>query len=196
MIKFMAKGANLHKNSLQALTTPLSKGEFLFRPGRGEIHQLIEGKILNYHLFLRQNLAVLDTACAMIKSLSSSQLLGKPAPKLYQLFLCYLRHLPSMKAPRNLLNSFYLKILRHDGLILFKNHCTRCSKSLTSTYVVQGESFCQKHAENKRFEFSQEESYLLQILSSCRTISQIKDLVLENIFEEKIHLLFRDIIGK
>jgi DNA repair protein RecO (recombination protein O) len=116
IIKCIAKGANRPKCRYAALLDPLTRLEFLYREGRGELWKCSEMTALNHRLALRQNFAQLTAACDMGKALLTSQLLYAPAAELYALFNAYLEHLPLFQEPDVLALSFRLKLLRHEGI--------------------------------------------------------------------------------
>lgn len=99
------------------LLRPLSEGEFIFKRGKGELHRLIDGSLLNGHLDLRKNFATLKAAGELLSTILLSQHDEKPAPSLFDLFAAYLAHLPVSANPSLLVASFKLKVLKHEGLI-------------------------------------------------------------------------------
>jgi hypothetical protein len=110
---------NISKNNahLIALTTPFCRSEFVYKKGNSELMSLLEGTPLDEHGGLRQSYAHISAAGEIIQAILLSQLPGKPAPALYQLLQVYLKQLSSFPNPENLLCSFYLKVLKHEGMI-------------------------------------------------------------------------------
>ena len=117
LVKLICKQASRSKKGMNASTSPLTRAEFVYRLGKGEISRCDEVSVIQQYVALRQRLDYLESACDMLKALSQSQMLGKPAPALYALLSYYLEHLPLMQVPEVLALSFRLKILRHEGIL-------------------------------------------------------------------------------
>ncbi|NGX47132.1 MAG: DNA repair protein RecO [Chlamydiae bacterium] len=115
LISLIVKGITRKKSHLLTLTSPFTKAEYHFSIRRSELYTFRDGTPLKTHHNLRQNLRHLQSATTLIKALLTSQLPGKPAPKLYNLTLTYLKHLPTFADPTSLTASFLLKLLKHDG---------------------------------------------------------------------------------
>ncbi|CCB89786.1 DNA repair protein RecO [Simkania negevensis] len=99
------------------LSTPLCRGQYVYRKGKSDLYTLLDGSILNLHLPLRQSLKQLTIGGKMLQAIHDTQLPEKPAPQLYNLLAAYLKNLPL--SPENLWASFQLKLLKHEGLISF-----------------------------------------------------------------------------
>jgi recombinational DNA repair protein (RecF pathway) len=82
--------------------------------GRGELHISREVTPLERYHHNNRSFAHLEAACAMAQALRQSQLLEKPAPMLYELFLVFLQGLETCELPRTWTCSFLLKILRRS----------------------------------------------------------------------------------
>jgi len=131
IIHLIAKHLSPKKPQRVNLTTPLCRGQYVYRKGKSDLYTLIDGSILNLHLPLRQSLKELTLGGKMLQAIHDTQLPEKPAPKLYELLAAYLKKLPL--APETLWASFQLKLLKHEGFISFaKPHI----KSIEGTHTL------------------------------------------------------------
>ena len=88
LIKIVANGANRRQSRSRpqkGMTAPLCRGEFAFQPKSGELFKLLESRLIDPYLPLRQDISLIQTACDLAQALTDSQLLWKPAPKLYRM---------------------------------------------------------------------------------------------------------------
>jgi DNA repair protein RecO (recombination protein O) len=120
IIKLYAKGGASQKRGLKPLLTPLTCAEFVYKEGRSELLQCLEGSPIQHYLHLRSNLRSLEAACHMLTTIQKSQLPGKPAPHLYHLLVYSLEKIPDVEDPWTLAISFQMKVMRHDGLWSFE----------------------------------------------------------------------------
>lgn len=167
---------------------PLTQGEFVLKPGKSNLYRCEDLSILNQNLQLRKNLTLLQTGCEMAKTISFSQLEGKPAPKLYNLLISYLSLLPQSPSPHNLLSSFTLKLLRHDGLLHLAESCSQCHSPTSHLHL--GESFCHSHKPLSSLPFSSEEISILQLLNLSRSTQALLSLHLPPPLKSKVKELF------
>ncbi len=116
VLSLIVKGVSPKRTHLLALTTPFCHGEYHFLRGRSELMRFQDGTVLNEHLVLRGNLEWLRTAGALSQAIMRSQLPGKAAPQLFELYKAYHGHVCRVNPPQALLASFYLKLLRHEGV--------------------------------------------------------------------------------
>lgn len=100
-----------------ALFSPFSQIEVIFRKKLSDLYQFKDGSLLADNLFLREKWTYLEIAGKMAQIILHSQLPGKPAPQLYALFLACLKQLPSFEDTSSLLLLFYLKLLKHEGIL-------------------------------------------------------------------------------
>ncbi len=114
MVKLVAKAG-------QAGIDPLTRAEFSFnlKPGK-DMANCREMTVMNYHYRLRKNLEWLRSGCDMAYAIKTSQIESTPAPLLYDLVVRYLEKIPVVADPKTLAASFYLKVLRHEGLADFE----------------------------------------------------------------------------
>ena len=182
IIKFITKKSTL---------SPLTQAEFSYSQGRSELHKCHEVSFINQHLSLRKDLAQLATACEMLKSIQHSQLPLKPAEPLYRLLTSYLEKLPSV-TPDILQTSFYLKLLRYEGLIpLYPTlKCHHCHKEIRDYGFANGEFFCSAHSPMDAIVFDEEESNMVLLLAFSRSFADLSLLHLNKEFCDKLKKIF------
>lgn len=190
MLKFIFKGANSPKRTKGAVTSPLTRAEFVYTKGKGDLYNCREVSIINQYLSLRQNLTYLEAACDLVLTLQKTQLTHKPAPDLYALLVSYLEKIPVTKDPRVLSASFRLKLLRHEGLYGFEEGCTACQTPLSTFYIARGETFCKMHAPPKAIVFDKEEAAIITHLAFSRSLSQLVGMEMTPLLNDKIKQFF------
>jgi DNA repair protein RecO (recombination protein O) len=189
LISLIVKGIS-HKNArLLTLTTPFSYGEYIYRQGRSDLFHFYDGTVLDDHFDLRQNLRSLQTAGALANAILSSQMTGKPAPALFVLYKSYHKQICSFDDSSPLLASFYLKLLKHEGLLSISLHCASC-KTGSAQILHNGESFCSQHAGQSAISFSSLEWKTLLSLESAQQFSTLRSLDLSPLFLRKVQTLF------
>lgn len=193
--KFIFKGGQSAKKRKGSSSAPLTRGEFIYHIRNSDLFPCSEISVLSHYQGIRKNLETLETACEMIKVVHQTQQPGKPAPQLYTLFTTYLETLSSAPHPHALASSFLLKLLRHDGHLGPLNLCSTCQHPLTTLFLNEGESFCQKHASTNSVFFDEHELLLLQILLYSRTLSEISNLTLSGTTHQKIKEIYNIIIS-
>lgn len=110
-------GISKKRLDLQSSTNLLTRSHFQLKRGNKTYATLSEGKYLDHFPKLRSDLKRLMTAGELIQILRDSQLCDHPMPRLYALFLCFLKRLETSINPEALSYSFKLKRLIHDGLL-------------------------------------------------------------------------------
>jgi len=164
LMTLIVKGISKKAYHLISLTSLLTRGEFLFSKGRGEIFRFIEGTTLDMHLPLREDLCNLNVAGKLVHTILRSQFPGKPSPRLYALFVSYLTQLPSFIEKETILYSFYLKMLKHEGLLP--------SSSL----------------------FDPKDWKIVDILLSTRTFAAIRNISISDVLKKRIEEVFNHFI--
>lgn len=178
LIKLFAKGATRPKSPYHGICSPLHRAEFVYQWRQSEIHGLKEGRLRDAYTGLRNDLACLAAACAMVQALSSSQMLWKPAPRLYDLLTFYLERLPQIPDPRVLSDSFYLKLLMHEGLLQPTQHCHQCGTPLQGdAAALDGIWSCEQHRSPGagHLLFSSEDLSYIQVIQNSRSFSTLCD---------------------
>lgn len=168
----------------RALTTPLSEVEVLFRRGRSAWLVLTEGSVLEENLALRATYEGIKVAGEMAQLILSSQLQGKPAPLLYELFRAYLRQIPLCQDLFLILASFKLKLLIHEGVLSLAERCVRCGQR--ACHIHQGQSLCETHAAPEGIHLSVSEWEGLYALGHAKSFKHMSGLSIENSLLDKI----------
>ncbi len=189
IIRLIAKQVSAKKSPLVHLTTPLCRAHFTYHIKRSSLYRLIDGHALDLHLSLREKYAFLREAGAMVRLILTSQLQGKPSPRLYQLLLFSLRQLPQMVFPETLRASFMLKLLKHEGLLSISSRCLRCTKR-SSEKLQGGESLCAPCSSPEALSFSQKEWALLSTLADTRLFAVLQPLALPQPLAHSLDTLF------
>lgn len=162
MVKFFLKRAFVRKEWRGAIS-PLTRAEFIFSRGKGELLPCRDISIMNLHFKLRGNLACLKSALEMIQTLRSAFFAPQPTPLIYRLCLCYLEGLPLVSDPYILLSSLRLKILHHEGIYLSDDQDV----------------------------FTEEESLIIEYLTLNRSLSAFSSLNLPADLHQKISEFFQ-----
>jgi DNA repair protein RecO (recombination protein O) len=189
LISLIVKSISRKNARLLSLTTPFSHGEFIYRQSSSELFRFHDGTVLDDHLILRQNLKSLQTAGALANAILSSQMAGKPAPALFVLYKFYHKQISHFADPAPLLASFYLKLLKHEGLLSISSHCASCEKK-TAHLLYNGESMCSQHNIQDAMHFSSSEWETLLSLDGAQQFSALRTLSLSPLFSQKINALF------
>src|ERR1700722_12761585 len=126
LISMIVKSISRKNARLLSLTTPFSHGEYIYYQGRSDLLNYCDGTLLDDHLYLRQNLKLLQAAGTLANAILSSQMAGKPAPALFALYKSYHKQIRHFEEPAPLLASFILKLLKHEGLLSISSHCASC----------------------------------------------------------------------
>lgn len=164
LIKFLAKG------QYGALISPLTEAEFILNLKQKDLFFFQEGTIIEQHLKLRKNLENLQTAGKLVQALLKSQCYGKGTYELYNLFSKLLKTISEVDNPKELLSLFYVKILKHEGVLQLCESCSMCKQ--LPEYRFGGERFCKQHAPPFSLLLSpQDEKKLLEI-STTRSLKK------------------------
>ena len=167
VMSLFVRGLSKSRPSIVNLTTPLCRGEFIFRKGRSDLHRFIDGTIMDMHLKLRRSYSHLECAGKMLNAISTSQMAGKAAPGLYALLASYLSHLSDFSECAAPWASFQLKLLLHEGLL-----------------ALDG-------ADSEISSFSGEDWKTLLLLSHARRFDILKNLEVTPPFAEAVERLYQ-----
>jgi DNA repair protein RecO (recombination protein O) len=173
------------------LTTPLCRGEFLYKKTSSELQLLKEGTVLSSHHRYNLSYAHLKTAFSFLHTLTSSQLPHKPAPLLYKLLTLYLDKLSSISSPQTLSSSFMLKTLRHEGFLSLEGICSCCEQQQAQAFF-QKEFYCKQCKPLHSICFEDHEWNQFQTLLFSKDFSMLDSLVCEDSLHEKITSLFKE----
>jgi len=166
MVKFFLKKAFLRKEWKGALS-PLTRVEFIYTQGKGELLSCRDISLLNLHLKLREKLQWLEAALEIVSALRIAFIAPYPAPLVYQLCVRYLEALPFIQDPFPAVSGFRLKILKHEGLFSFQN----------------------------QFIFSEEEQKVVEQLAANRSLSALNAFALTPVLHKKILQFFNLSLG-
>lgn len=189
IISLFVKRLSKSRPSMVNLTSPLCRGEFVFRKGRSDLYRFIDGTIVDLHLSLRRSYKHLQCAGKMLNAILTSQMPGKSAPALYALLVTYLKHLSDFPDPEVLWASFQLKLLKHEGLLALDETCLSCSKEKASR-IVEGESRCVKCADALSFPFSKEEWKILMHLFYTKQFEILKSFKIDSALTQGIETIY------
>lgn len=113
----LLKGLQTAKGYRGALAEPFSYGEYQLQKGRSELYSCKEGAVLSGYIGLRQELRFLQTAGSLAEAILKSQWPGKEAPALFSLYKAYHDYIEKHSNRKAFMTSFYLKILRLEGVL-------------------------------------------------------------------------------
>lgn len=190
VLQFIIKGISAKRTDKLALSSPLCQGEYLFYRGKSSLMHFIDGSVLSEHLQLRTKIQYIQAAANLAQIILASQLPQKPVPKVYQFFYRCLRAIPYFEDTSVLTNSFCIKLLKQEGLLVLQPLCSRCKNEARALH--HGESFCSLHAPEFSFRFSQEQWNTLLVLAHATTFSQLQDLISSKDLNEKINQIFQE----
>lgn len=141
--------------------SPLTRVELIYSKGRSDLYRGWDVVTLDGHRLLRENFELLQAGCEMLEAVRQSQ--GeREAPMLYALLCVYLSRLPELKDPGTAVVSFYLKVLKHEGLL--------------SDDILSG--------------LNEEEQLVVQLLAGCRRVADFAEIFLPPGFFKKAKQLF------
>lgn len=190
VLQFIIKGISTKRTDRLALSSPLCEGEYLFYRGKSSLMHFVDGSVLSEHLQLRTKMQHIQAAASLVQIILTSQLPHKPAPKVYQFFHKCLRAIPHFEDTAILTNSFCIKLLKQEGLLVLQPFCSQCEKEAMALY--HGESFCSFHAPKFSFRFLQKQWDTLLTLAHATTFSQLQNLDLSEDLSEKIKQIFQE----
>jgi DNA repair protein RecO (recombination protein O) len=180
------------KKAIAGATDPLTRVEIMLKPGKNDLFKCGDITVLSQYLKLREQLDRLKAACAIAQIIQQSQMPQKPTPILYSLLASYLEQIPSLKNLTALVDSFYLKLLRHDGSLLIEPHCSTCKAPLTDGFLAKGESLCHNHAPPHAIAMSLMELKTIHDLTHAKTYTEIENLNVSKNLSLKIKELIDD----
>ena len=189
-MKYYYKNGQSRKRSKGALTSPLTRAEFVCRKWGADLVPLSEISVIDIQIDLRKTLELLEISCSWLKLIQQSQLPGKPAKELYLLLITFLNTLPTFSNPSALHACFHLKLLRHEGLIELDTSCSVCG---SPSAFQKGEAFCPSHMQAGAVPFSLAELETLKTLAFCRSLKEIESIIVEGALLEKITLLYNQV---
>lgn len=118
VLSFIVRSISSKRSHLLSLTTPFSHAEYHLMKKNSELLSFQDGVMLNEYLDLRVNLQSLKTAGALAQTILRTQWPGKASPSLFALYKAYHAHVIPIANWQALLASFYLKLLKLEGVML------------------------------------------------------------------------------
>ncbi len=197
LIKVVCYGSQSLKSKWHSLCKALSEVEIVFVDKGTELFDCSDLSLVNAYENLRGDFNFLNIACDMLYCLNLSQLLEKPAPKLYALLVYYLRKIDQIKDPWRLSLSFRLKLLYHDGLLCVPFICQQCSQLIyTEAYFFDGVANCQHHhLFPDAIFFDAEELLAIYSLATVKSYVDLEKIYLPAQIKNKIFALFKDCLN-
>jgi DNA repair protein RecO (recombination protein O) len=189
LVNLIVKNISRKNTRLLSLTTPFSHGEYLYLRAHSELLRFQDGTLLDDHSHLRQSYSLLQTAGALANAILTSQLPDKPSPALFSLYKSYHKQVAHFPDPAPLLASFYLKLLKHDGLLSLTPFCTLCENTPASLFY-NGEGLCTQHPTPEALRFSSTEWETLLFLDQVPQFSLLRTHSVSPSCLQKIHTLF------
>lgn len=190
LIKLIVKKALCSKN--RTTISPLTQIECVYSKGKSELYKCKEISLLNPFLRIRDNLNTLESASEMIRVVLNTQQIHSPAPHLYALLRGYLEKIPFADDSKVFSTSFYLKTLRHEGLLELEPRCSVCSSHLNTYSLANGQNYCSSHRPPHHLSFNEDEMALLLDLAFCQNFSKITNISISFEFYEKIKSFFKE----
>lgn len=194
MRTFMAKNANRQKNRGSMPSSPLTHAEFLFENPDYTMPTCREITPISYHLGLRKNIQQLTDACKMASALYDTLLPNKESPLLFALLNCYLCHMTSSPNSSNLLASFLLKLLKHEGIFTLPLRCGECEQNLEEFYVSYDGFYCESHVSDRSLYFNCSEQQMLTTLLHARQLIEVDSLPTNSNFLTKVDSLHKKLL--
>ena len=189
MVRLFVRGTHRARRSSHAICTPLVLAELLFRTKSSGLYTLRDGHVIDPLLGLRSDYPKLEAAGQMVQSLLTTLWPGKPAPKLFVLFIRYLKALEKGLPPKGLVASFLCKLLKHEGQWVAPLLCATCKEPLQDAVVVGGEAYCPKCCPDGEIALSGEERERLANLTDSRKLDEIGEEIPSEL-GEKVAMIF------
>lgn len=112
VIKLFIKGYKKLNLQRLALSSPFTRGDYLYQVRKNDLHRFIDGTVYDQHFELRDSLEKMCAAKKMVDTLLKTQWLQNPSPDLYNLFARFLKR--TCQNP-HLFTPFLIKLLKHEG---------------------------------------------------------------------------------
>lgn len=192
ILKLIVKGGL--RVGKENLTSPFTRAEFIYIRKKSELCTCKEISLLHQHLSLRKDIDTLEAASELLQAIIATQMPQKMAPEIYQLLASYLEKLPHTSSPFTLATSFKLKVLRYEGLLHLKSHCSSCHIPLNAKSLFEGETYCFEHAPPSSLDFTEEEALFLDCLALARSYGELFLTTPDPLFHQKVKRLFLEMV--
>lgn len=189
ILSLLVKGISPKHSEKISLCSPLSLSEIIYKQGRQDLHLLLDVKLIDLHLQVREKLDSICSCLGMCKTLLQTQKPEKPSTLLFDLFANYIKKISKGASAKHYELSFRLKTLFHDGNIHLSLYCSLCKNPANCIY--SGESFCPIHALENSLHFTDLEWKSLYLLTYSRKHSEIEKGILSQDLEKKINILYK-----
>jgi recombinational DNA repair protein (RecF pathway) len=177
---------------------PFCRIELITSKGKSDLYYYKDGSLIeNYYAKCTSELApqFLSGAAALAQTILTSQFLGKPAPKLFQLLDMYLKGMALTIAMHNLISSFQLKLLAHEGLLSSHAQCCSCDSLLSSLWLGSGgEFYCKEHSPAYSIFLKETEAQQMFFLAKSRKLQEIITCPSDLQLSWKIHQFFEQAV--
>ena len=193
LVSLLIKNLSKKKPTLINLTTPLCRSELIFRKGKSNLYQFVDGAIIDMHLKLRQSYKHLKIAGKMLNAIATSQMPEQNSPLLFKLFSNYLKHLSIFPSVDSIWASFQLKLLKYEGLLDLKDHCNTCTQLASS--VFRGESCCRRCVKTPDFSFNKDEWDILLSLFNAQSFEYLKNISISSTLSKNIETIYYSLMG-
>jgi len=189
LIRLFVRGTLRMRHHSHLIVTPLTRGDFLLVQGRGSLFKLRDGVITEPYLAFRESSSKLQTACEMARALLKTQYPHKASPVLYNLMVAYLDRLAHSSDP--LLTTFYLKLIKHEGLLATDGRCLECGRLEDQIHWSSRGAYCADHAPYDAISLTREEWDLIQNLATARKFEEMNSI--PPALQRKVALFFQNL---
>lgn len=178
------------KKNLPSLT-PLTLGCFILRKkSSSHFYKVTDSYIVDHFLQIRSSLQQLQAAGSILHALKTTQLSEKPSPSLFSLTKLYLSQLKKTTNPHVLEASFFMKLLKHEGLLNDQKICYKCQVPRID-FIESGRLLCQLCAPQKALSFKEEEFQTFLCLCHSQSFQELERLTLSQELHKKIKDIYK-----
>jgi len=117
LLKLFVKGKRRLDAHHQAIISPFTVASYTYRTTKSDLGRLIEAKIQDQNLKLRDRLSSFETAQKILHTIYKTQWQNKATPALYLLTIKFLSEIPKQAEPEKLFAPFLVKMLKHEGVL-------------------------------------------------------------------------------
>ncbi|MCH1430503.1 MAG: DNA repair protein RecO [Chlamydiales bacterium] len=168
------------KYKKQNLYSPFYELEWLFKPSKGEMLFPKDSALISQNLHLREDFALMQTASHMLQAVKMTHPYWKSAPRAYLLLKFYLEKMKKTGNLKNILSSFYLKILQQEGLLALQAQCSHCGSTESTLQVTSEGVICSEDIKKASYKpslfFTPEESAACFHLAQAKSWNELENL--------------------
>jgi len=187
LLSFVVNHISRKNSEMISFCSPCTYSEIVYLDKNKELLTTKEITIKNLYLSLRDSLKKLEAAICITKSTLASQQENKQNNVLFYMIEKYLTKIASSTNPIAYCCSFQLKLLKLEGLLNLTYKCSSCDA--LSQAISRGESFCTRHCYDG-IAFDNHEFKKLFLLAEAKKFSEIDNIQVSKILEQKIQKLF------